>query len=73
MLLNGKFKLVDAEKFNDNFNYVTKWNIFYEGNDYVGINSSKDINFINRIYDWAKEAWQIYKSTNRTHIINPYT
>ena len=73
MLLNGKFKLVDAEKFNDNFNYATKWNIFDDGNDYIGINASKDINFINRIYDWAKEAWQIYKSTNHTHIINPYT
>lgn len=74
--LNGDFELHlfnnagDQIKF-DQLNYVTRWETFDAGNDYVGFGASNDQKFLNSIMDWANEAWNMFQNTGQTKILNP--
>ena len=68
--LNGYFKLIDLDFWNDNMNYVMKIETFDAGNGYVGINASKDMRFIDDLYETALEAWNEHKKTGATRITN---
>ncbi|MCT2534660.1 hypothetical protein NC661_05615 [Aquibacillus koreensis] len=75
---NGDFELVpfqtseDAHNF-DLLDFVTRWETFNAGNDYVGVYASKDNRLIDDILDWAEFAWKEYKQKGRTKILNPYS
>ncbi|EPB8149246.1 hypothetical protein ACRTAH_002493 [Clostridium perfringens] len=68
--LNGGFKLIDLDFWNENMNYVMKIGTFDVGNDYVGINASKDIRFIDDLYETGLKAWNEHKRTGAIIIIN---
>lgn len=75
--LDGRFELLpyetteDALAF-DKLKYVTRWETFDSGNEYVGIDASQDTALISSIMDWANTAWSRYQSTGKTKILNPY-
>lgn len=74
--LNGDFDLhpFDTQQDDYNFqnlNYITRWETFDSGNDYVGIAASKDLSFLNGIMEWANEAWNLYQQSGNTKILNP--
>jgi len=75
--LNGEFEIVpfhtseDAQNF-ELLEYVTRWETFDAGNDYVGIEASKDNGLIEEIMNWAECAWREYKVTGEIKILNPY-
>lgn len=52
--------------------YVTRWETYNCGEGFVGIDTLADEIFIDGIYSWAEEAWNIHKNTGETNIINPY-
>ena len=52
--------------------YVTRWETYNCGEGFVGIDALADEIFIDGIYSWAEEAWNIHKNTGETKIINPY-
>lgn len=54
----------------EDLNYVTRWETFDSFNDYVGENAAKDDWHIDRLMDWANKAWQVYKSSGKTKIVN---
>ena len=68
--LNGVFRLIDLDDWEENLIYVTKWETYDSGNGYVGIDASKDIRFIDSIYSWAEEAWDRYKNNEEIRIPN---
>lgn len=68
--LNGDFKLIDLDFWNDNMNYVMKIETFDEGNGYVGIDASKDMKFIDDLYAIGLKAWNEHKKTGATRIPN---
>lgn len=71
---NGKFQLIEKEEWLNNEvpDYVTDWEYFCKGDNYVGSAASKDEYFINDIYSWAEEAWNRYKRFGETNILNLY-
>lgn len=68
--LNGEFKLIDLDLWDDDMEYVIKIETFDEGNGYVGINASKDMRFIDNLYETGLEAWNEHKKTGATRIPN---
>lgn len=68
--LDGKFKLIPLNDWNDRIEYVTRWETYDVGNGYVGIEASEDTEFINGIYSWAVEAWDRYKNGGETRVLN---
>lgn len=70
--LDGIFKLIDLNKWNDQMKYVTRWETYDYGDGLVGVDALSDVIFIDGIYSWAEEAWSIYKNTGETNINNPY-
>ncbi|MFC5560225.1 hypothetical protein ACFPN4_14240 [Ureibacillus thermophilus] len=76
--LNGNFQLYhydneeDAEKF-EKLIYVTRWETFDAGNDYVGIEASNDEKYLSSIMEWANQCWDEYQKTGRTKIVNMWS
>lgn len=70
--LDGKFQLFQrlGESTIEDLSYVTRWETFDSFNDYVGQGAAKDDWHIDRIMDWASKAWQEYKSSGKTNIVN---
>lgn len=72
---NGKFELIEKQEWLDNedsYDYVTDWEYFFKGDNYVGKSASKDEYYINDIYSWAEEAWNRYKKFGESKILNLY-
>lgn len=72
--LDGEFKLIrgsGAEAVNG-LEYVSRWETFDAGNDYVGINASKDEKLLTTLMKWADEVWNKYIETNKYPILNKY-
>ena len=75
---DGEFELVgyySASQINafDDFDYVTRWETFDEGNGLVGVDASKDDNHIDKIMEWANEAWNTHKENGITRIVNKHS
>lgn len=75
---DGHFELIPIETVEDDLNFhkmtfVTRWEAFDAGNDYVGMEASKDKDFLDSIMNWSIRAWKKYKETGNTNIINPYS
>ncbi|PWW01230.1 hypothetical protein DFQ01_110120 [Paenibacillus cellulosilyticus] len=74
LILNtdGTFELIEGAGAGavSHLNYVTRWNPFDQGNDYVGSKAAKDKEHISRIMDGAKKAWDKFKETGYTRITN---
>lgn len=68
--LDGKFRLIDLDDWEDEMEYVTRWETYDSGNGFVGIDASKDMGFIDGIYSWAEEAWSRYQKNNEIKIVN---
>ncbi|AJA48665.1 hypothetical protein CPAST_c25960 [Clostridium pasteurianum DSM 525 = ATCC 6013] len=57
----------------EHLDYVTRWETFDAGSDYVGIEASKDEKLLDDlVMKWANEAWKRYEKTGNTQIMNPY-
>lgn len=74
--LNGDFELYPFETSRDdynfqNLNYITRWDTFDSGNDYVGKNASNDLSFLNKLMEWANEAWDLHNKNGNVKILNP--
>ena len=69
---NGEFELIyDLEKVSPSeMDYVTRWETFDAGNDYVGKEAAEDDEFIDRTMSWAEHAWEKYQKTGDIHITN---
>lgn len=70
--LNGTFRLIKGASGSviGDLNYVTRWETFDSFNDYVGENAAKDDWHIDRVMEWANKAWEEYKSSGKTKIVN---
>lgn len=72
---NGEFEIIryrdaqDALLF-ERLDYVTRWETFDAGNDYVGIEAANDKKCIDSLMDWAEQCWAKYNNTGRTKIIS---
>ena len=73
LLPTGDFQLIPLSQWNDNLTYVTRWETFDEGNDYVGPDAASDSRHIQEIMDWALDAWKKYQTKGYLKIINPYS
>lgn len=77
LILNedGNFEIVpyetesDAIEF-DKKRYVTRWETFDKGNDYVGKKAADDIEFLNKTYKYALSVWDRYRKGENIPIIN---
>ena len=49
----------------EHLEYMSRWETFDRGNDYVGIYSSNDNWLIDKLMKWADEMWKIYKNTGK--------
>lgn len=55
--LNGKFEIVPNDKFDFDSDYVGRSETLDAYNDYVGIEASKDQNYIDKSYAMFLKAW----------------
>lgn len=74
--VNGDFELRPFNDATDDYNfqrlnYVTRWETFDAGNDYVGIDASNDQRLLDGIMDWANKAWAEHQASGQTKILNP--
>ncbi|MGH4137653.1 hypothetical protein [Clostridium sp.] len=67
---NGLFVVVPVFEFSCDFQCVTRWETFYEGNCYVGKEASKDERHVEKIMEWAEIAWKKFQDTAQLNITN---
>lgn len=75
---DGKFELVGYYSESqimgfDDMDYVTRWETFDEGNKYVGVEASRDSDYIDQIMEWANKTWSTYTQTGKTKITNKHS
>lgn len=73
LLPTGDFELIPLVQWNDHLTYVTRWETFDEGNDYVGPNAANDSGHIQEIMKWALVAWKEHQAKGCLKITNPYS
>lgn len=62
--VDGTFELIANEEFSFDLEYVGRSETLDAGNDYVGINASQDVEYINRSYTMFLKAWLRYIKNN---------
>lgn len=78
LLLNtdGKYELIDVELINISIEYpnvVVRNEAFIAGNEYVGIEASKDTKFIDDLYNESLEYWLIHLEKGITNMFSDGT
>lgn len=73
LLQTGDFRLIPLTQWDENLIYVTRWETFDKGNDYVGSDAANDTRHLQDIMNWALDAWKQYQAKGDLKIINPYS